>query len=860
MLSLILSLIVAFNGPIGRLWQVTGAAAAPSDVARPCQSSKRRLPRQAAMFRTPMDAKKGDPDGATGAMRAAELRFRKRVNKDGIIPENALEEGAEKLKSLPMMRAYLNPFTDDAGIFNWAHLGPNKVGGRIRSILMIDDNTRFVGSVGGGIWKTTDAGANWQPIDDFLPTLSISSLARDAQNGNKLYAGTGEIGFGNVDALPGAGVYRSTDFGASWQQLPQTINWPFARVFAHPFLSNELVAAVSSQASGINGVWKSWNSGDTWTRIKDTSSGCIDVKIDVEAWNDMIACTNDGDVWFSNNGGTTWTRETMDGSQLPSDGGRCEVAFGGSDGTIYISMDRNKGEVWRSTNGASTWQLRSTGYEYLGKQGWYGNAIWACKANWLQPIVPQDEQLVVVGGIDLWRSTDGGTTFTRISSWPDYNSGASAHADQHVIVEHPGFNTFFPPQLANREVWFANDGGIQRTLNIDNVSTTFNWNTMNNNMSITQFYGGAVSPNGQKIIGGAQDNDNIIGGPSNPNGWIVPQTGDGGYCAIDPTNDSIMWGEYVFLAMERSTDSGQSWEARTNGLGDAGDDERALFIAPFVHSPTQSGVLYAGGRSVWKTVNGGANWFESLAPISGVNVSALAMTPADSQVVWAGWTSGSLRKTVNGGTNWSFVQPPNQPGGYFITDIAISPQDPNIVFVTYGGYELDRIWLTTDGGTTWQNRSGSGNPVPAIQINTIAFHPNVPNWVYIGTDLGVLASDDLGVTWNRTPKFGGSINNDGPIHVDVEDLFFDANENLYAATHGRGIWKAWVPYTIYIDKNFGGTQIGTQSNPFNRVDVAVGSTGPAHRYSIKANDYLEGPKVYNKRGVFTATNGTARIR
>lgn len=811
---------------------------------------------------------------ATGALAAMQLRYMKRVNGEGVIPENALINGAKELMKLPEMPLFRNPYQDDAGIFSWEPLGPNKVGGRIRGLLQLNNTTWLAGSVGGGIWKTTDSGFNWAPMNDFLPSLAISSIVKGT--GNRIYAGTGEKGFGNLDSLPGAGVFISDDGGSTWTQDTSAGIWRCVRLFAHPNFSDEIYAAVSDQG-GQNGVWIKFSGEDIWTHRLFSTKGFVDVKVDKEDINTVVACsvetnanpdsrTLDAEVWLSTNGGQNWTLQTVDGSKLPAATGRCEVAFGPGSGLIYVSMDRNGGEIWRTTNNGATWQLRNSGSNYLGGQGWYGNTIWVAPLNIVNSFPPFSvQELVVVGGIKLFRSIDGGTTLTQISDGAGYHVGTSAHDDQHLIVPTLQFSN--TPPTPTREVWFANDGGIQRTLNIDNVSPFFNWNNMNSTMSITQFYGGSVAQDSSgTVVGGSQDNDTLVGGISNPNAWFQFKPGDGGFCAIDPIDPTTMYGEYIYLYMFKTENSGASWFPIVNGLLDVDPLDprkgKALFIAPFVHHPNTRFNLFAGGEKIWKTTNGGAYWSVSYN-IQGTNLpkcSALAMTKWNTSVVWAGYENGKIVKSLDGGGTWSTVFGPPVKGNQFITDIAISPHNENYVFVTYGGYESDRIWLTTDGGDTWENRSGApGTAVPAIHINTITFHPQYASWVYIGTDLGILASDDGGLHWNRTPKYG-NINNDGPIHVDVEDLFFDNDQYLYAATHGRGMWRTWVPYTIYIDKAWGGTQIGTQSNPFNRVDVAVGSTGPAHIYSIKANDYVEGPKVYSKRGIFTATNGTARIR
>lgn len=801
------------------------------------------------------------PSMPTGAAQAAQYRYKKRLGSLSSIPINAVIEAKKDWDNLPQMQAYGDPLQDDAGIYNWQELGPKDVGGRVRSILMLDTNNILIGSVSGGIWKTTDQGQSWNLINDFMPTLSISSLTRDASNGNQIYAGTGEVAFGNGDAVPGAGVFRSLDGGNTWTQMANTSAWRFCRLFAHPFLANEVYAAVGGSSSE-DGVWKSTNGGQNWTRVLATTEDCIDVKVDTEAWLDVVACTmraDNADVWFSNNGGMGWALQTVGGSnKIPLDVGRCEVAFGGSDGSIYISADRNGGEIYRSMDGTVTWQLRHSGSNYLGSQGWYANTIWVAKNNWQFPITPTNQELVIVGGLDLYRSIDGGSNLTKISDWALFHLGNSAHADHHVIVPSPNFNTTLP--IPNREVWFANDGGIQRTLNIDTVLPAFNWNNMNNGLGITQFYAGSAGNNGGYILGGTQDNDTLVrtlnGGPTD---WTQFKTGDGGFCAIDPIDPIRMYGTYIYLDVYGSNDHGQTWVPKINGLTDAGDDERALFIAPLVHDPNNSFILYGGGRQLWKTTNGANSWSSTLGSLTNDPlISAIAVGKQNSNTVYVGYTRGQLLRSDNGGSSWTVCDGPLD--NVWITDIAINPFNNSDVVITYGGFETNRVYRSFDGGLTFQNRSGTTNPIPAINVNSVIFHPKNGEWLYIGTDLGILASDDGGVNWNRTPYHGGTIDHEGPVNVVVDDLFFDANDYLYAATHGRGMWRSYVPAVIYIDKNHPGPFTGSEQNPFNRVDNAINQTGPAHLYSIKANTYNEGAKVYSKRGKFIATGGTAVIK
>ncbi len=456
----------------------------------------------------------------------------------------------------------------------------------------------WIGSVAGGIWRTDNSGASWTPVDDFMANLAVTSMVIDPVNPNVLYAATGE-GFFNFDALPGAGIFKSLDGGVTWSQLPSTNNPNFQwvnRLAHHPTISGRLFAATKDPS----GVWRSTNGGVSWTQVLSTvdtdTTAALDIKIHPTFPDRILAGTQDlilpnfrAEVYYSSDGGNIWFEQTIGGVKLPDTSFRCEVAFAGNNGNMYVSMDRNGGEVWRSTDNAATWTLLNTGSNYLGTQGWYDNMIW---------VDPTNSSLMVVGGIDLWRSTNGGTTFCRISDWTSYHTGTSAHADQHFLTPVLGYNG-----NTVRRVYVGNDGGIQTAADIATVTTNSGWTNLANGLGITQFYGAAAAPNGSVIVGGTQDNDKLRY-TGNANGWFQAETGDGGYSAIDFNNPSIFYGSQPRLQIRKSTNGGQSYFNAFAGISDAGSGLTSRFIAPFAMDPNNSTRLIAGGANIWRTTNG----------------------------------------------------------------------------------------------------------------------------------------------------------------------------------------------------------------------------------------------------------------
>lgn len=795
-------------------------------------------------------SKNGEKAGHPGGL--MQQRFDMRKSEDGTIPLNALVVAKQHIDQMPQPR--------DAGIWNWTWLGPGNIGGRIRAIAINPSNTNIiiVGAVSGGIWRSTDGGSSWSPMNDFMASLAVTSIIFDPANSNIVYAATGE-GFGNIDALPGAGIFKSTNGGVTWVQLSSTNNNNFRwvnRLAHHPDSTNILYAATASP----DRVWKTLDGGATWTQKLAAASGVLDVKVYPGLSQYVIAgCAND--VYISSNRGTNWTNHTTGAAnKLPNNPLRCEVAFSPSYfGRIYVAMELNEGEIWRSDDYGATWSQRSsTGY--MAKQGWYNNAIW---------INPSNSSHIIVGGIDLWRSTNGGTSLTKISRWQNYHNGGglanSAHADQHIIISPPDFNT-----STNPKVYVGNDGGIQLMSNYQTVTETSGWtNLCGTTLGITQFYGGAAAPNGSVIVGGTQDNDKLryrpSGSWSGTSGWYQAQTGDGGFAAVNYNNTNIIYGEYVRLAIQRSTNGGDSYSSATSGLSDAGTT-RALFIAPFSMDPNDPVRLIAGGKSIWRTTNSAGAWTRIRDSISSnfPRCSAIDIAQGNSGVIWIGYEDGHVAFSTNGtatSPTWTRVDNNGSPAlpNRYVTDIAINPFNHNEVFVTFGGYQSNSVWFTSNSGTSWEQRTGTApDNLPAIQVNTVRFHYATSNWVYIGTDLGVFASENKGNSWSLEPRYS-AVGHEGPVNTEVAELFWQG-DNLIAATHGRGMYRATPRVNLYVDWSapLGGD--GSFAQPYQTVTQGVSNAGPGTNIWIKAGNYNEtGQVLFNKRGMVRVTNNTGTV-
>jgi photosystem II stability/assembly factor-like uncharacterized protein len=643
----------------------------------------------------------------------------------------------------------------------WTSIGPGNIGGRTRALLVdpANPNTYFLGSVAGGIWRSTNAGLSWTPLSGFSSNLAVSTMAFNPALPGAIYAGTGE-GFYNIDAIQGAGIFVTLDNGNTWTQIPSTNNPNFY------FVNRIAVSADGSTvlAATDTGLFRSTDAGQTWS----TPTGGVGIRmLDADFHpTDSARCicsTDGGRVFVSTNGGAAFTASTG----LSSTNGfffeRTEVCYATANpNTVYAAIDRANGTVFRSTDGGASFTQR-TQFSYLSGQGWYNNIIWAGD--------PSNVDRVIVGGLDLWRSTDGAGSFQQISVW--FQAPNSAHADHHFVCTPPTYNG-----TTDQTLLFGNDGGIYRG---NNVFASNTWTELNNTLSITQFYGGAANPTTNVVYGGTQDNGTLrfTPGTNASENWTTPFGGDGGWCAADPTDPNYFYGEYVYLQIHRSTNGGASASFIDTGIGDAGFN--ANFIAPFVLDPSNPNRLLAGGARLWRSnnVKAGFPTWAAIKPIAADYISAIAVNPKNSDQVWVGHNNGDLYYAANATATtptWVKMDGTTLPNRY-LERIAVDPKDGKIVYVSFGGFSTGNLWKTTNTGSTWGNIHGT---LPSAPINGLAIHPTNTTWLYAGTEVGVYASDNSGTSWSPT--------NEGPVNVSVDELFFTQGK-LTAVTHGRGMFQ-----------------------------------------------------------------------
>ncbi|MBI5020954.1 MAG: T9SS type A sorting domain-containing protein [Ignavibacteriales bacterium] len=718
-----------------------------------------------------------EKSGFTGAMKSFEWWYAQRALPGEMIPQKAFQKGVQQIQQFRQLNK-LSPRSVNS-IEPWKALGPYNIGGRILALAIDPRNSNIIwaGSASGGLWKSTQGGIGsgaWSYINTGFNTLSVSAVALNPLNPDVMFIGTGEISlyFRPLIGTPGArasygmGILKSTDAGISWNQTGLT--WIFPEITAvqkiviNPLNPNTIFAATSE------GVFKSVNAGSSWIR-SDTILMAMDLVMSPADTNHLIvshgnlnSSPNPG-LYKTTNGGSSWFQLT---NGLPAvNFGRTSLSYAPSNSSIIYAGISNASTgsilgLYKSTDNGNSWSLKST-VNFVGSQGWYDNVI---------SVHPNNPDSIYCAGLDIYLSTNGGGMLSNISTYV-------VHVDHHAIA----FDPFNP-----RVVYYGTDGGIFKTSDGGASFLSCNYG-----LQTTQFYPGfANSPQDSNIaIGGLQDNGTLKywGSPY----WFDIFYNDGGWCGIDPTDKNIMYFEYQYLNLYKSTQGGSAAFPIVNGL--AYGSNNANFIAPFIIAPSSPNILYAGSRNVYKTVNAGTNWFASngQATLNGTNIACIGVSPVNADYVIAGTGTGALGATPrfeifsssNGGSAWTNVTKrlngtdslPNR----YPTDIEFDPSDNCTAYLTYSGYGTPHIFKTTDLGIVWKNISGN---LPDIPHQAIFVDPEAPENLYVGTDLGVFHSSDDGVTWEEY--------NDGMPPAMVLDLTISkANNKLRASTFGNGVYE-----------------------------------------------------------------------
>jgi photosystem II stability/assembly factor-like uncharacterized protein len=730
----------------------------------------------------------------------------------------------------------------DALLDTWTPLGPGNIGGRSRVVLVHPQNPAvlFAAGVSGGVWQTRDAGASWRPIGESMANVAVNAMALSPRQPDVVYAGTGEGYFredvrGTGLPLRGGGIFKTTDGGATWARLAATATPDFEWV-------NDLVVSAHDDrrvyAATRTGVWSSLDAGDTWTRLLDPAvrGGCLDLEIRRDRADDVLfaSCGTFEQATVYRILDASGRREIQISLREPGMG-RTSLAIAPSHPDVVYALAASNepgpfgnGEqglhgLYRSTAGGApgTWaprvtrsapvrlhrllltnaiaamleECRAGTRNSITNMGWYTNVV---------AVDPRDPDIVWAGGVDWFRSNDGGLTWGLVSHWwTEETTPSFAHADQHGIAFHPGYDG-----EANQTAFIAGDGGIFRTDNARAAATvgalgpcnprgsSVAWTSLNHGYGVTQFYHGVPFTDGRRLIGGTQDNGTIVGDvDAGFDGWRRVLGGDGGYVAVDPDDSNVIYAETQWGNLQKSMDGGQTFTPATSGMatpfGDAlGPNGNYLFVAPFAMDPSDARTLWIGGQAIYRSRDGASGWTQASALLEdGGKVSAIAISPADGNRVavgaWNGWVYHHAQATdANAGARW----PASKPRDGWVTSVVFDPGNADVVYATYGSFGGPHVFRSVDAGTTWTSIDGTGETgLPDIPVHAIVVDPADSRRLYLATDLGVFVSTSRGGQW-MTENTGF-----GPIVTESLSLLeLDGQRWLYAFTHGRGAWRVIV--------------------------------------------------------------------
>ncbi|WP_052598499.1 T9SS type A sorting domain-containing protein [Aureispira sp. CCB-QB1] len=655
-----------------------------------------------------------------------------------------------------------------AGSGNWTILGPtptpnNGTGqlngnGRLNCIAFhpTDANTIYVGAPSGGVWKTTDNGTTWTQYITGLTRLGISSIVIHPTNPNTIYVATGDRDGGDA---PGYGVWRSTDGGLTWSPRNTGMgNRTINELLMDPTNPNIMIAASSNQR-----IYRTTDAGATWT--SSASLGHNPKDIAYHPTNSNIAYASGTRFHKSTDGGVTWTRIT---NGVP--GGVQRIALAVSPNQpdwVYLIGGAGNGLVgiYRSTNSGTSFTTRTTTPNVLdyaingsgtGSQAWYDLVIAAD---------PTDANTIYTGGVNIWKSTDGGATMNCVSYWVGPSGGVDGvHADQHALD--------FSPH--NNNLYNGNDGGLYLT-----VDGGTNWTDLSSGLAIAQIYKIGVSQQTlDKAINGYQDNGTAINEGTT---FVTEIGGDGMECIIDPTDDTYMYGALYYGDIRRSTNGGTSFASISGPTGEGGG-----WVTPYKLDPNNANRMFAGYDDIWRNdaVRTGTAWTQISNFANTSNMVDLAIAPSNSNVLYAskGGSSNFYRtnNALAASPTWTDLDA-NLPASGTPRDIEIDPTDPTHLFIALG----NNIYESTNSGVSWTDVSGT---LPNISLNTIVIDAESPvEAMYVGMDVGVYYKDNTLADW---VLYATGIPNVEVTELEIHYNSAQCKSMLYAATYGQGLWKS----------------------------------------------------------------------
>ncbi|MCX6248217.1 MAG: PKD domain-containing protein [Bacteroidetes bacterium] len=715
----------------------------------------------------------------------------------------------------------LNPGMNPASSANWTSLGTSSSAGGYAGIGRLNcvafhpsnTNTYWVGAAAGGLWTTTNNGTTWTCLTDNNGVLAVSDIfiPTDYASSNTIYIATGDKDHWDNRSI---GVLKSTNGGSTWSStgLSYTIQAGAMvyRLLGDPNNNQVILAATSG------GVYKTTNGGTTWN-TQLTSTSFIDMEAKPGDFNTLYASTTSGRIYISTNGGTSWAQAFYDAAAY-----RIELGVSPNQPTWVYAIAANSASglygIYKSTNSGASYSQVFAGTT-LNLLGWNSDGLDAGGQGWYDlclAVSPSNASTLLVGGVNTWRSTTGGTSWSIVNHW--WGDGVPAvHADKHDLSFR-----------SNGDLFETNDGGVYISTN-----NGTGWTDKTNGIVVSQMYKLGVSVTvSTETITGLQDNGTklLSGGV-----WEDVKGGDGMECLIDFTDVNIQYGTYVNGQIDRTMNHWTSATAiEPSGAGSG------AWVTPYIIDPTNAQVLYAGYSDVWKTTNRGNGWTKISTMNTSNKIRSMAIAPSNNQYIYVADPS-VIWKTTNGGTSWSVITGTLPVGSGSITYIAVKNDDPLTLWVTLGGYNTTTCYQSIDGGSNWTNISTGLPQLPAyavVQNKQSASEVQL----YVGTELGVYFKKG---TDNWIPYNTGLPN----VKIGELEIYYAANPQnsiLRAATFGRGLWQT----PVFINCTAPVPTITGASS------VCAGTTGITYTTETGMTGYTWS---VSSGGTITAGSGTSQI-
>lgn len=646
----------------------------------------------------------------------------------------------------------LGPFTVPSGYNGYRGLG------RINAVAFhpTDPNIIYVGAPAGGLWISEDHGFTWASYTDVLPTLGVSAIVVDFINPEIIYMGTGDRDAGDA---PGMGVWKSFDGGQTWAAFNSGMgNSTVSKLMMHPQNNNIVFAATAG------GVYKTVDGGVSWTK---KANGNFKDMVSKPGNPDIIYAMSNGSFHKSTDGGETFIQGA---AGLPN-GSRGALAVSPANPEIvyaFLTNDDSFKGLYRSEDGGLSFTVRSTTPNIMswdcnggsGGQAWYDLDVAAD---------PTNADIIYGGGVNCFKSTNGGTTWSIRSHWYGGCSVQSVHADLHVLEYSP---------LTGR-LFAGNDGGVYWTEN-----GGVNWTEISNGLVISQAYKiGQSATNRDFVINGYQDNGTSTWTGTN---WVAVGGGDGMECAFDPTDDRYSYSTVYYGAINRIFN--HSSQGQIAGQGSNGITESGAWVTPFLIDHNNGNVMFIGYKNIWRSTNikasntASVSWTK-ISDINTNNFSVLAQSRANNDILYAASGNKLYRSDNVKGQNPAWVTlTSNLPSGNTITALETSHTDENIVFIV----QQNRIFRSENKGITWAELTGT---LPDVQMSTLANYRHSPEGLYLGTDIGIFYRDNTLADWILFSQgFPASA------RVTELEIFYDPagqqGDVIRAGTYGRGLWES----------------------------------------------------------------------